>query len=146
MKRVFSILFCLSVLVSSVFTEDRSYVKFSGVDKEYWPYVNDDNVRVRTYPSIQHSKVITQYSTGKKVEVIEKTVNDKNELWYEIKIDDSVYGWMFGDYISFSEEYPASKLYERKFDAYGTFIEIFWNALYGIYAENNPYSAECVPV
>ena len=107
-----------------------------------YPYVNDDNVRVRTYPSIEHSKIITKYSTGKKVNVLEKTVNEKNELWYQIKVDDGQWGWMFGEYISFSEEYPASQVYEREFSKYGTFIEAFYYELFDIYLYGAPYTYE----
>lgn len=122
--------FLLLILLASAFSSAQEYVDFDKVDKEYWPYVNDDNVRVRTYPSIEHSKIITKYSTGKKVNVLEKTVNEKNELWYQIKVDDDQWGWMFGEYISFSEEYPASQVYEREFSKYGTFIEAFYYELF----------------
>ena len=67
----------LFILLSSALSFAQKYVNFDKVDIEYWPYVNDDNVRVRTYPSIEHSKIITKYSTGKKVNVLEKTVNEK---------------------------------------------------------------------
>lgn len=56
----------LLILLNSTLLFAQDYVHFDKVDTEYWPYVNDDNVRVRTYPSIEHSKIITKYSTGKK--------------------------------------------------------------------------------
>ena len=132
----------LLILLNSTLLFAQDYVHFDKVDTEYWPYVNDDNVRVRTYPSIEHSKIITKYSTGKKVNVLEKTVNEKNELWYQIKVDDGQWGWMFGEYISFSEEYPASQVYEREFSKYGTFIEAFYYELFDIYLYGAPYTYE----
>lgn len=132
----------LLILLSSTLLFAQDYVHFDKVDTKYWPYVNDDNVRVRTYPSIEHSKIITKYSTGKKVNVLEKTVNEKNELWYQIKVDDDQWGWMFGEYISFSEEYPASQVYEREFSKYGTFIEAFYYELFDIYLYGDPYTYE----
>ena len=132
----------LFILLSSALSFAQKYVNFDKVDIEYWPYVNDDNVRVRTYPSIEHSKIITKYSTGKKVNVKGKTVNEKNELWYEIKIDDEQWGWMFGEYISFTEEYPASKVYEREFSKYRTFIKAFYHELFDIYLYGAPLTYE----
>ena len=132
----------LLILLNSTLLFAQDYVHFDKVDTKYWPYVNDDNVRVRTYPSIEHSKIITKYSTGKKVNVLKKTVNEKNELWYEIKVDDEQWGWMFGEYISFSEEYPASQVYEREFSKYETFIEAFYYELFDIYLYGWPYTYE----
>ena len=141
MKKIFFILCALMVSVFA-FADEEKYIDFDKVPVEYWPYVNDDNVRVRTYPSIEHSKIITKFSTGKKVKVLRKTVNEKNELWYEVKVDEDTWGWMFGEYISFSEKYPASKLYEEEFSKYHNFIETFFWELYDIYLYGGPYSYE----
>ena len=140
--RMKKIIFILFTLLTSTFTFAQKYVHFDEVPVEYWPYVNDDNVRVRTYPSIEHSKIITKFSTGKKVNVLRKTVNEKNELWYQVRVDENTWGWMFGEYISFSEEYPSSKLYEEEFSKYQNFIEAFYHELYDIYLYGEPYTYE----
>ena len=136
------IIFILFALLTSTFTFAQEYVDFDEVSFEYWPYVNDDNVRVRTYPSTVHSKIITKFSTGKRVNVLEKTINEKNELWYQVRVDENTWGWMFGEYISFSEEYPSSKVYERKFSKYENFIKTFYDELYDIYLYGYPCSYE----
>lgn len=134
MKKYF-IIACLFLTSAFVFAQYASkYDDLYNINSEDWPYVNEDNVRVRSYPSIEHSKIITKFSTGKKVNVIEKTVNEKNELWYQVRINENSVGWMFGEYISFSDEYPSSKVYEREFSKYQNFIEAFYYELYDIYS------------
>ncbi len=127
-------------LLQSVFAQyaDR-YDDLYEIAEKAWPYVNDDNAHVRTFPSAVHSAIIAKYSAGIKVNIIEKTVNDENELWYEIRIDRNTTGWMHSDHVSFTETYPESKVYNREFDKYEKYMTQFYKELYRIHFADYPY-------
>ncbi len=71
--------------------------------------VNDSNVRVRSGPSTQGTKTLTNLYKNDPVDVISKTGD-----WYKIKTEDGIVGYMYAQYIDVSgtvpgEEKPAPK-------------------------------------
>ena len=101
----------------------ESFDKLYEYNREDYPYVNDDNVRVRTLPSLQYSEIITKYNSGTRVNATTKIINEKNEVWYKIKLGKMEIGFIFGDYISFTNKFPESKLYNG--DQGGYYLDAF---------------------
>lgn len=126
MKKFLSVLSVLLISVTASFAQYADkHDDLYNVKNEHWPYVNEDNVRVRTIPSTDYSEIITKYNSGTKVNVIGYCYNEKNELWYSIRIGQRKYGWMFGEYISFTDHYPESKIDNSKHEYGSEYLEYF---------------------
>jgi hypothetical protein len=83
-----------------------------------WPFVNDDNVRIRTLPSIKYSKIITKLDKGTPIRVVgeldeTETIDGEEYRWLRVFLSNGSEGWVYGKYISFSENLSKDQILDE---------------------------------
>jgi hypothetical protein len=68
--------------------------------------VSGERVRIRKNPVINLKNIITTLSFGDKVRIIKKsaeqdTLENENNFWYYVELNDKSQGWVFGKYLQF---------------------------------------------
>lgn len=91
--------------------------------------VLDDNVRIRTAPSLKYSSVIANANKGEKFMVRMRTeetynIDGHNEPWYQIDYSSGRYGWIYGGYFNPPSEEICKESY------YQIMISVLWGEMY----------------
>lgn len=114
----FLVFFCFLITLTVLYAED-------------FGVVIDDNVRIRTAPSLKYSAVIEKANRGAKFRVLGRTeevynIDGHNEPWYKIDYSDEQDGWIYGGYFA-----PSSSAEEITVEPYyKLMIEQLWGELY----------------
>jgi hypothetical protein len=95
-----------------------AYVNYDDVPAADWPFVNDDNVRVRTLPSLKYSEVIAKLNEGSRIRVAgesdeTETVDGEAYRWFRVLLSDGRDGWIYGKYISFTDKLPEDEVIDQ---------------------------------
>ncbi|MBR2044172.1 MAG: SH3 domain-containing protein [Clostridia bacterium] len=120
-------------------TNDEGYVRsdfIKIVTHDQTPYINDDNVNLRSKESVSGDS-LGKFSTGEKLEVLSTVTNSSGEKWCSVIVFSAkVQGFIRSDFITVDEA-PAEPLYDYTNTSYnlrsapGT-----WNDVVGAVASN----------
>lgn len=77
----------------------------NSIKNEKIGYIIGSRVRVRKSPLINKNNIITSLNTGDKVIIVKTSdtlelIKGKKDYWYQVKLKDGTYGWIFGKYIT----------------------------------------------
>ena len=97
-KSIFSPYIHLYFLKNSSTTEQAKTK--SVVQAKKYGYTSMKKVNVRSEARTNSSKVTRIEDKGTKIEIIDSKRNEKNELWYHVRLSNGTTGYIIEDYVS----------------------------------------------